>query len=73
MYQNSNNNEVIYERNEFDMDFDLDQVVEMVGGDGQEREIELSCKLVELILIIVMMLWWVGLEDLVILFGLKML
>ena len=55
------------------MDFDLDQVLEMVGGDGQESEIELRCKLVELILIIVMMMWWVGLLDLVMLFGLKRL
>ena len=52
------------------MDFDLDQVLEMVDGDGQEREIELSCKLMELILLIVMMMWLV---DLVMLFGLKRL
>ena len=55
------------------MDFDLDIVLEMVGGDGYESEIELRCKLVEMILIIVLMMWWVGLLDLVMLFGLKRL
>ena len=55
MYHNPNNE--IYERNEFDMNFDLD--LEMDGSDGHKSEIELTCQLVELILIIVMMMWWV--------------
>jgi len=47
--------------------------LEMVGCDGHESEIELRCKLEELIMIIGLMMWWVGLLDLVMLFGLKRL
>ena len=56
LYQNANNNDVIYERNEFDVDLDLDLDLEIVGHDRLKSEIELKCQLMKLILTIAMML-----------------